>query len=284
MMDRAAGLSEADRVLPSDASYGFAGVNGTRLYYEIVGSGAPLVLVHGRGLDRRMWDDQMAAFSAAYRVIRYDARGFGKSSLPTEAPFRHADDLHALLDHLGVRQAHVAGLSMGGRIAVDFALLYPESTLSLVLVDASLDGFRTNDAWNASLDAIAERARLEGPRAGNELWLEHELFAPARGRAECHAKLEQIARESPGWVWLHDTPLQPIVPPAAERLQDVRVPTLVVVGDRDLPDFQRIADKLAGEIGGARKVVLHGAGHMSNMEQPAEFNAAVLGFLQAAAR
>jgi 3-oxoadipate enol-lactonase len=266
------------------ASSGFAEVNGTRLYYEIVGSGAPLVLVHGRGLDTRMWDDQVAAFAATYRVIRYDVRGFGKSSLPSEMPFRHADDLQALLEHLGIRQAHVIGLSMGGRIAVDFALLYPESTLSLVLVDASLDGVDYSDAWNASLDAIAECARREGPGAGNEMWLDHELFAPARERAECHAKLAQIARDSPGWVWLHDTPLQPIVPPAAERLRDVHVPTLVVVGDLDLPDFQRIADKLAGEIGGARKVVLHGAGHMSNMEQPAEFNAVVLEFLEGATR
>lgn len=262
----------------SDAS-GVADVNGTRLYYESAGTGTPLVLVHGRGLDLRMWDDQLAPFAQKYRVVRYDVRGFGKSALPAETPFRHADDLHALLGHLDIPNAHVVGLSMGGRIAVDFALLYPTSALSLVLVDASLDGVAYDDAWNASLDAIAKRARREGPQAGNEMWLEHELFAPAREQADCHAKLGQIVRDSSGWIWVNDTPLKAMVPPAAERLGEVRAPTLVVVGDRDLPDFQRVADKLATEIAGARKLVLHGAGHMSNMEQPAEFNAAVLKFL-----
>ena len=260
-------------------SSGFADVNGTRLYYEIVGNGPPLVLIHGRGLDTRMWDDQVAAFAAKYRVIRYDVRAFGKSSLPSDVPFRHADDLHALLQHLGVDRAQIVGLSMGGRIAVDFALLYPESALSLVLVDASLDGGDYSDAWNESLDAIAERARREGPGAGNEMWLAHELFAPAREQSACCAKLAQIVAESSGWIWLHDTPLQAIVPPAADRLNELRVPTLVVVGERDLSDFQRIADTLATEIDGARKVVLRGAGHISNMERPVEFNAVVLKFL-----
>ena len=260
-------------------SSGLADVNGARLYYEIEGNGTPLVLIHGRGLDTRMWDDQVAAFAAKYCVIRYDVRAFGKSSLPSDVPFRHADDLHALLQHLGVDRAHVVGLSMGGRIAVDFALLYPESALSLILVDASLDGVDYSDAWNESLDAIGERARLEGPRAGNEMWLAHELFAPAREQSACGAKLARIVGDSSGWIWLHATPLQPIVPPAADRLHELHVPALVVVGERDLSDFQRIADTLATGIDGARKVVLRGAGHMSNMEQPDEFNAAVLDFL-----
>ena len=159
---------------------GFANVNGTRIHYEIAGSGAPVVLIHGLCLDLRMWDDQVPALTERYRVVRYDVRGFGKSDQPGRATFRHADDLRALLDDLGIGAAHVVGLSMGGRIALHHALLYPQQTLSLTLVDSALDGYEWSEEWIASLDAIEERARADGPAAGNAMWLEHEIFAPAR--------------------------------------------------------------------------------------------------------
>jgi pimeloyl-ACP methyl ester carboxylesterase len=257
----------------------FAEVNGTRLAYQTAGEGVPVVFVHGLCLDMRMWDDQFDVFAEHYRVIRCDVRGFGKSALPTEERYRPADDLHALLEHLGVVKAHVIGLSMGGRIVLHYGLLYPESTLSLVLVDSALDGYEWTEDWDNSLDAIAERGGVSGARAANEMWLEHELFAPARERAECRTKLETIVRDDSGWTWVNNNPVKGIHPRGGDRLADVRVPTLVVVGDRDLLDFQRIADKLAAEIPAAKKIVLEGAGHMSNMERPAEFNAAVLEFL-----
>jgi 3-oxoadipate enol-lactonase len=259
---------------------GTADLNGTRLYYEVAGQGAPVVLVHGLGLDTRMWDGQVDPLADRYRVIRYDVRGFGKSALPTGAEFRHADDLRALLDYVGATKAHVLGLSMGGRIALHHALLYPDATSSLTLVDSALDGFEWSEQWEASLEAIAEHAQQAGAKAANEMWLRHELFAPARERSECRAQLERIVGESSGWQWLNESPARGIDPPGADRLSEVRVPTLVVVGERDLPDFQRIADRLASGIPSARKVVLNGVGHMSNMENAEEFNSIVLTFLR----
>ena len=91
-----------------------AEVNGTRLYYEMSGSGDPIVLIHGFTFDVRMWDDQVQAFSQQYQVIRYDVRGFGRSALPTEQAYARVDDLKALLDHLGIAGAYLLGLSMGG--------------------------------------------------------------------------------------------------------------------------------------------------------------------------
>ena len=121
---------------------GTAEVNDTRLYYEVSGSGHPLVLIHGLALDTRMWDDQFQAFSEYYRVIRFDLRGFGNSTLPTGDQYAYFDDLFALLNYLDISQAHILGLSLGGSVAVDFALAYPEATSSLILVDVSgLDGF-----------------------------------------------------------------------------------------------------------------------------------------------
>ncbi len=101
---------------------GFADVNGAHLYYEIAGSGQPLVPIHGHTLDTRMWDDQFELFSQQFQVIRYDMRGYGKSVPQSHDSYAPADDLMALLKHLGLSHAHILGLSRGGGVAIDFAL------------------------------------------------------------------------------------------------------------------------------------------------------------------
>lgn len=260
---------------------GLAAVNGTSLYYESAGEGMPVVFVHGLCLDTRMWDDQFEAAAEHFRAIRYDVRGFGKSSRPDGRPFRHADDLRALLAYLDLPQANVVGLSMGGRIALHHALLYPEATRSLVLVDSALDGYDWSDEWVASLDAISECAQREGPAAANAMWLHHELFASARDRASCAARLAQIVGDDSGWNWVNESYAQGIVPPGGSRLHEVAAQTLVIVGERDLDDFQRISERLGDEIRSASKAVIVGAGHMSNMEEPEKFNGLLFDFLAA---
>ncbi len=259
---------------------GFVDVEGGRLYYEVVGDGDPVALVHGFGLDARMWDAQVEALSERYRVIRYDVRGFGRSSIPTARRFSHAGDLCALLRRLGVTSAHVVGLSMGGAIALNFALLEPAAVRSLVLVDAALNGFEWSEAYNASFDAMEKCAAGEGVERAKRMWLEHELFAPARERPQCAAALAGMVGDWSGWQLHNEAPVMPMDPPAAARLSEIRAPSLVVVGERDLPDFLAIADLLATGIPSARKVVMRGAGHMSNMEA-AEFNEVLTAFLDA---
>jgi len=107
---------------------GFAEVNGTSLFYEVAGTGNTLVLIHGFGVDSRMWDDQFETLAQYYRVLRYDARGFGRSALPTSSGYTHQTDLKALLEHLEIASANILGLSMGGGVAINFALAYPEMT------------------------------------------------------------------------------------------------------------------------------------------------------------
>ena len=171
---------------------GFAHVNGTSLYYEVAGTGQPLVLIHGFSLDTRMWNDQVEVFAEQYQVIRYDLRGFGQSALPTTVPYSHPDDLHALLAYLGIDQAFILGLSLGGAVAVDFAVTYPDATAALIATDAALIGGYT---WvegrpSAGLRKQAQQAGLEAAKA---FWLHHPLFAPARekpavaGAAEIYA-------------------------------------------------------------------------------------------------
>jgi pimeloyl-ACP methyl ester carboxylesterase len=120
----------------------YAEVNGTRLYFEVAGSGHPMILIHGFTLDNRMWDDQFDTFALHYQVIRFDVRGFGKSALPTCESYSYAADLKALIDHLGISHAYVLGLSLGGMIAIDFALEHPEATDALILADTALGGFQ----------------------------------------------------------------------------------------------------------------------------------------------
>lgn len=118
----------------------WAPIRDARLYYEQVGKGPDVVLIHGFTLDRRMWDSQVPALAEHFRVTRYDVRGFGRS-IPVVGPHDPTADLRSLLDHLKIRQAHIVGMSMGGSIAIDFALSQPERVARLVLIGADMSGF-----------------------------------------------------------------------------------------------------------------------------------------------
>src|ERR1700722_12113682 len=218
-----------------------AAVNGTELYCETEGSGEPVVFIHGFSLDTRMWDEQFATFAEKRRAIRYDMRGFGRSSSPATTPFSHAADLHALLESLEALPAHVVGLSMGGRIGLQYALEYPTAISSLTLAGSALDGHDYSQGWEDSFEAIAEIAKRSGVPAANDAWLAHELFAPARENAAVAEALRQILDDHAGYSWLNESPVLGLDPHAADRLAEIRCPALVVIGERDLQDFQTIA-------------------------------------------
>ena len=105
---------------------GYLDIDGSSLYYEEVGAGNPVVLLHGFSLDCRMWDAQWEFLRNRYRVLRYDLRGFGKSAPPTTKPYTHAGDLFALIDHLGLERVDLIGLSLGGGAAINAAILCPD--------------------------------------------------------------------------------------------------------------------------------------------------------------
>jgi pimeloyl-ACP methyl ester carboxylesterase len=258
---------------------GFAEVNGTRLYYETAGAGPALVLVHGFSLDARIWDDQFAVFAKRYQVVRYDLRGFGKSALPTGERYMDAADLKAVFDHLGIERATLVGLSKGGGIAIDFAVTRPEAVRALVLVDSTLGGFRWSKEWEASYAPVTAQGQAGDIAGAKQLWLAHPFFQPAMANPAVAPRLAQIVMDYSGWHWQNADPGRGARPPAVERLGEVRAPTLVVVGERDLPDLHRTAEAIERGIPNARKVVLPGVGHLPNMESPRQFNEVVLDFL-----
>jgi pimeloyl-ACP methyl ester carboxylesterase len=257
---------------------GFADVNGTRLYYEVSGAGEPLVLIHGFSLDTRVWDAQWEALARRHRVIRYDMRGFGRSPLPEGEAYAHQDDLRALLDGLGIASAIVLGHSTGGSVALDFAVTYPESVRALVLFGSIAAGFDYSPEFAGALGSIFAAAQADGIPAAREIWLRLLALQP-REDPSAKARLDQIVCDYSGWHWVNADPARVLDPPAIQRLDAIRCPTLTLLGEREVPDCFRIADLVNSAVPGSERIILPNAGHMANMEAPGRFNDAVLGFI-----
>lgn len=256
-----------------------ATVNGTTLHHEVAGSGDPVVLVHGFSFDARMWDGQVDALAERYTVARYDLRGFGQSSTPAAGVhYRHADDLWALVDHLGFERVALVGLSVGGAVVLDAARVQPERVRALVVIDGVLPGFDMAAAM-AGNAPVWRTARSGDIETAKQLWLENAMFAPAMERPHAAELLRRMVADYSGWGWAERDPGTWVDPPSADDLASITAPTLVLVGDRDLPDFQRAAETMERGIPNARRVVLPGLGHLPPMEDPEVVNEVVLGFL-----
>lgn len=265
------------------AETGFVEVEGGRLYYEAAGAGQPLVLVHAGVADCRMWDEQFSAFAQSYRVIRYDARGFGKTT-SEDVSFSNRQDIVDLLRHLGIERTAILGLSRGGQIAIDFTLEHPEMVTALIAVAAGVSGFE-GPATEAEKPLFAEYERLEAAKDYDTLtefevrvWADGPNQPAGRADASVRERLREMIANN---YRLHHEQTQPRVlePPAVNRLGEIKAPTLVIWGDIDFSDVGAAMTLLADSVSGAQRVVFPGVAHMVNMEQPERFNAVVLDFL-----
>jgi pimeloyl-ACP methyl ester carboxylesterase len=256
-----------------------------QLYYEMAGSGATLVLSHAGFVDSRMWDDQWVEFAQHYRVIRYDLRGMGKSD-PANGPLSRRADLLRLLDHLDVERAALLGCSLSGEIMIDFTLEHPERVSALIPVSAVPSGFEMRGEPPAELREMIG-AMQQGDRVrASELQLRLWVDGPFRQPDQVDPQVRQRAGEmnwitvvNQTWARADMQPLNPLDPPAAQRLGEIAVPTLILAGALDNPEILRAADVLAAKIRGARKTIIPNTAHVPNMEQPAAFNRLVLEFL-----
>ena len=254
-------------------------VPGGEIVYEVTGAGPAVVLLHGAFMDRGSWDRQVPALATRYRVVRYDIRPFGESSRPDKA-YSVPDDLLRLLDHLKIDRAHLMGHSFGGGVAIDFALLHPDRVASLVLVGAAPSGFAPPPEEAKEVMAIFAAAK-DGEDAVLKAWLKHPMWAASQTRPDVMKALETSTRTSLGAFALTFAPYLPMTPPAIQRLGEVKAPTLVFVGDRDMPSIRQAAALMAKQIPGATLKVIAGADHALPLGWAGELNDAVLTFLQA---
>ncbi|MCU0444716.1 MAG: alpha/beta hydrolase [Microscillaceae bacterium] len=258
----------------------FVEINGAKIYYQTlgIGNGFPIVFIHGLANDCRVWQPQFEAFSSYFKPIVYDVRGFGQST-PAE-PHLAADDLKALLDELQIAQAHIIGVSMGGNIALNFAQCYPERVAKLVAVDADVYGFDDYTAeFKQLFREVYELGKTKGALPAKLHWARSPLLQP-KIINEYTPLIAQMIKEYSG-IHLTDPKLLPGAnPPTASRLIEIKAPTLVIVGENDLQDFQRIADLLVQKIPNAQKIVILQAGHQPNLEAPETFNELVIEFLR----
>lgn len=261
---------------------GTCDVPGGSLYYEVAGEGPVVTLIHPGLWDSRTWDPQVPVLvDAAFRVVRYDVRGYGRSSRPTGQPYSHVRDLAALLDFLEVPSTILVGCSMGGAIAIDFTLEHPDRVAALVPVASGLGGFEAleeeEDWWEsvqAPVDAAVEAGDLE--RAED---LRLEIWAPLGTKDEAGRLIRQIAFDNIHELTMDASAEEELDPPAAHRLGEIDVPTLVMIAEYDPPYMLRTGDLIAHGILGAQKLVVEGADHVVNLRRPMEFDAALLAFL-----
>ena len=261
---------------------GFVEVDGGRLFSEVAGGGPAVVLLHPGLWDSRTWDEQFGAFSQRFRVLRYDVRGYGRSSRPEpDRPYSHVADLCAVMDAAGMERAALVGGSMGGAIALDVALTRPERVTALVLAAPGLGGFQetpTEEAWYGDLGAEMEAAMGAGDlERVQDLRL--RIWAPLGTQDAAGRRIREIAFDNLHEITMDEGAAARLDPPAIERLHEISAPTLVLPADHDPPDMARICRTLAERIPGARVVEIPDTDHVINVRRPAEFDAAVLGFL-----
>ncbi len=258
-------------------------VGGTRMYYEVAGTGPPILFLHAGIADCRMWDEQVEVLSGQYTVIRCDLRGFGRTPRGS-VPFSHYRDVLILLDSLGIEKAHLVGASFGGRVAIDFSLAFPERVLSLLLCAPAVSGSPPTpevDRIDSTEEAFLKDGDLEGAALFDiRTWVvgpfrKPEDVSPVLQQRVMEMLLQNLSLPSPNGA--QSVPLEPR---AMTRLEDIHVPTLVVIGDRDISSFQELSATVAGRIPDAKRTVVPGAAHMVNMEKPEVFNRVLIDFIR----
>lgn len=268
--------------------------NGIVTFYEDTGNGPAVVLIHGYGADLRLWDGQAPALAGAgFRALRYDVRGHGRSLLPPDGYTfeNYAADLRDLLDRinverpatesLGIEVAHLIGLSMGGGIALQFALDHPERVLSLTLVDSALPGFTYSEETSGRIEQLVDAVRADGARAAIEsVWLQHPFFDGVRRSRDQFAFVREVVLGFQAPDMREGARPDDHQPDIAGRLPEVSAPTLVVCGEHDIPDFRLVADVLAENIPAARLAIIADCWHLPPVEKPEEFNELLISFLR----
>ena len=246
------------------------------------------MLVHAGICDSGMWEPQWRSFPRAFRTLRYDMRGFGRSPLGADG-FSHARDLIALLDEEDLGDVALVGCSLGGRVALEVACAQPERVWALVLVDAALPGHEWSEEvrrYGADEEDAIERGDVEAVVDLNvRFWVDGPDRAPNAVDPALRAQVAAMQRRALELQLPHiDVEEELLVADVAQRLGELRLPTLVLSGSEDVRDFRAISERLTREIPGAGQAVIDGAAHLPSLERPHAFDRLVLDFLAEVAK
>lgn len=262
---------------------GTASINGTQMYYEVAGEGHPLVMVHAGVADNRMWDDQFDIFAKRYRVIRFDQRGFGQTK-PVDGEFRRYEDLYTLLSFLGIQETYLMGCSMGGGACINFTLEYPDMAKALITIGSGPDGFQFDEPpppiWDEMVKAYKAGDLDKVADYEAQIWLDGPSAPPGRVGGAVREKMMAMNR-----IALQNEKLElgkeiELDPPAVKRLDELKLPTLIIYGDLDTSYIQAAGHYMAQHVNGAKEVIMPGVAHLPSMEQPQALNQHVLTFLE----
>ena len=261
----------------------FAEINGTRIFYEIAGEGKPVVLIHGWSFDSRCWKDLIPVIKNNFKVISYDLRGFGKSSLPQPGQYySHTDDLLKLLDLLQIKKAVFLGHSFGGRIALDIALRYPQRVEKLILPEAAMDA--TDLKYSEEITNWISETWLTGRTKGiieaKKIWINSPPLLPAIKNKHAAPIVKKMVADYSGWHWINN---DPVIRPQSyhiEELAKIKVPVLILYGAESPDDYFKVAEIQHNFIKGSKLVKIDSAGHALNIENPEQFNYEIQKFLK----
>jgi pimeloyl-ACP methyl ester carboxylesterase len=269
----------------SQTQSGLVTIDGAQIYYETAGRGTPFVMIHAGVADSRQWNNEFAFFAQGYRVVRYDMRGYGKSE-PVDGEFSHMSDLVSILDALEIQEPLVVmGCSMGGGLAMDFALTHPSRVKALIMVGSGPSGLKL-DVPTLPKFAEVEKA-FEAGDLDQVAELETQIWFDGSGRSpeQVNQAMRSLAYEMNRRALDYETKelgkrLPNTETPAFDRLPNLDVPVLVIVGAHDTPYILAAADYMVEKIPSARKVQVEDAAHLPNMDHPHEFQTIVRTFLE----
>lgn len=247
------------------------------LYFESTGEGEPLIFIHAGFSDRRDWNHQIEPFGKEFNTIVYDQRGSGKSSVPT-IPFSPADDLKAIMDHLKITKTAVIGHSLGGTIALDFALQYPERVSSLILVAPGLNGHvwsTEHSEWFKTIWSLSQLAEM------TKQAMSASFYMLAMDNPDIKSEIEMITKENLEKIlaW-KNFDLQWFFPEPISKLKELKTPTFVAYGNKDSQDIKQIVHTLSENLPNIKVIQVQNADHLLNFEQPHELNTLILNFLK----
>lgn len=272
-------------MLPPQIRSGFANIDNAKIYYEHAGQGMPLVMIHAGVADSRQWNKEFVFFARDYQVLRYDLRGYGKSE-PTIGEFSHMSDLISLLDHLELHEPiAIMGCSMGGGLAMDFVLAHPSRVKALIMVDSGPSGLELDVAPPAKFDEVDKA--FESGNLDLVAEIETQIWFDGQGRSpeQVNPEMRKLLYEMNYLALSHELKelgkrLPNAPTPAFDRLAELEIPVQVIVGAHDIPYMLACAEYMTEKIRSARRVIIADAAHLSNMDQPDEFQGIVKNFLE----